>query len=232
MVDRLGLAAGLMTLVRWQKRHVRGRRHPVTFWSVRRTGARALQGVAAFAGVWLLTFLPQLVFWQIVRGSWLSIPAADHGFSLASLHVADVLFSPNHGLLATTPLVYLALLGLPFFVRRDPTLAIVLIGGFLVQVVVNSGSGDWWGGPGYGARRFDSSILAFTIGLASLIVWLRRRPLVAPLVVLAGLVGVNLAVMVDTRHSALRPAEAVTATDMVNSAYSRVGNPFSFPMNA
>jgi len=228
----LGLAAGLMTLVRWQNVMFAVVAIPVTLWPLRRAGARALSGVAVFAAVFFLTFLPQLIFWQLVRGSWHSVPAADHGFSLASLHIADVLFSPNHGLLATTPLVYPALLGLPFFVRRDPALATVLIGGFLVQVIVNSGSGDWWGGPGFGARRFDSSIAAFTIGLAGLIVWLRRRPLVAPMGALAVLVGVNLAVMADTRRQALRSSEAVTLTDMVASTYSRVGNPFSFPFNA
>lgn len=228
----LGLAAGLMTLVRWQNVMFAVVTVLVTLWTLRRTPAKALTGAAVCGASCLLVFLPQLVFWQIVRGSWHSIPAADHGFSLMSLHVADVLFSPNHGLLATTPLVYLALVGLPFFIRRDPALAAVLIGGFLVQVIVNSGSGDWWGGPGFGARRFDSNMLAFGIGLASLFVWLRKRPLVAPLAALAVFIAVNLLVMVDTRRQALHSAEAVTLTDMVQSAYARVGNPFSFPFNA
>ncbi|HEX5071117.1 MAG TPA: hypothetical protein VFV78_12950, partial [Vicinamibacterales bacterium] len=229
---RLGLVAGVMTLVRWQNVMFAAVAMPVTLWILRRAGARALIGAAMFSGAWLLVFLPQLVFWQIVRGTWRSIPAADHGFSLASLHVADVLFSPNHGLLATTPLVYLMLLGLPFFVRRDPPLAAVLIGGFLVQAVVNGGSHDWWGGAGFGARRFDSSMVLFCIGLASLFAWLRRRPLVAPLTVMAGFIALNLALMIDTRRQTLHSAEAVTVPDMMQSAYARVGNPFSFPFNA
>jgi hypothetical protein len=228
----LGLTAGIMTLVRWQNVMFAVVALSVTLWILRRAGARALAGAAAFSGAWLLVFLPQLIFWQVVRGSWHSIPAADHGFSLASLHVADVLFSPNHGLLAATPLVYLTVLGLPFFIRRDPALATVLIVGFLIQIVVNGGSGDWWGGPGFGARRFDSSLLAFGIGLASLFVWLRKRPLVAPLAALAVFVGVNLAVMLDMRSQALRSSEAVTLPDMAQSIYARIGNPFSFPFNA
>ena len=228
----LGLAAGLMSLVRWQNVLFAGLAGVVTLWQIRRAGWPAVRGALVFAAATVVAFLPQLIFWQIVRGSWMSVPAADHGFDLRSLHVGDVLFSPNHGLLSTTPLVYIALFGLPLFVRRDPPLALVLIGGFIVQVIVNSGSGDWWGGPSFGARRFDNCLLAFGVGLAMLLTWLRRRPVVAPMLVLVCFLAVNLSLMADVRRRALPSAAALTIPDMVGAVYARVGNPFSFPYNA
>jgi len=228
----LGLAAGVMAMVRWQNVLYAGLAGAVTLWQIRRAGWPAVRGAALFAAATLAAFLPQLIFWQIVRGSWMSVPASDHGFDLRSLHVGDVLFSPNHGLLSTTPLVYVALFGIPLFIRRDVPLAIVLFGGFVLQVIINSGSGDWWGGPGFGARRFDNCLLAFAIGLATLVVWLRRRPLVVPGLVLAGFLAANLALMADVRSRAHPSAAAITVPDFVRTIYARIGNPFSFPYNA
>lgn len=228
----LGAAAGLMTLVRWQNSALAVIAFAVSCWQLRHARGPAVRGALMFAASGAVVFLPQLVFWQIVRGSWHSVPAADHGFSIANLNVLDVLFSPNHGLLSTTPLVYLALIGLPFFVRRDPSLATVLIVGFAAQILINSGSGDWWGGPGFGARRFDNCLLAFGAGLASLLMWLARRPLVAPVAAVGLLLLVNLGLMIDTRSQKLRSSEAITAADALETVSSRVGNPFSFPFNA
>ena len=204
-----------MTMVRWQNITWAAVAGLVTLWTLRRAGWPAIRGFLMCAAAGVCAFLPQLVFWQVVRGSWYSVPAADHDFSLRSLHIADVLFSPNHGLLSTTPLVYIAVLGLPLFFRRDLALAIVLVGGFLAQVIVNSGTGTWWGGPGFGARRFDSSLLVFSVGPGRAVrvvahsgrSW-RRWPRCSCFVV------ANLTLMVDVRNRTLPSSGAITFTDV------------------
>lgn len=228
----LGLTGGFMTMVRWQNITFVLLAVALSAWALRGSWLAAARGLAACAAAGLIAFSPQLVFWKVVRGGWLDVPAADHNFSLRALHVWDVLFSSNHGLLATTPLVYVALLGLPLFIRRDRSLALVLILGLASQVVINSGNDGWWGGPGFGARRFDNCLLVFGIGLAALLAWLRDRPLVAPVAVISAFVAGNLVVMADVHSRVLPSSDAVTFMDAMRSVHARVGNPFSFPYSA
>jgi hypothetical protein len=227
-----GLTAGLMMLVRWQNVLIAVVPAVEMLWRSRQFGtpfvrSAALAGAGAFAG-----FLPQLVFWKIVRGAWISFPAGEHGWNPASLHIADILLSSNHGLFSITPLALVGIAGLPFVFRRDPIFTLALVAGFAGQVVANSASNDWWGGPGFGARRFDNCLVAFAIGLSGLLVWLRSRPLAAPLAALGLFVAVNTLLMIDVRRGALPAADAITFEDVSRSVYRRLGNPFVWPYAA
>lgn len=232
----LGAAAGMMSMVRWQ--NMLFAIVPVAIdlvgpWrSTTKDRFRMLARGGVFVASALLAFLPQLVFWRYVRGEWVSVPTGDHGVQWMSLHVGDVLFSSNHGLLSWTPLVYIALIGLPLFLRRDPRLGVVLLAGFGAQVYVNSSVDNWWGGSGFGARRFDNCALAFAVGLASLLDWLKRSPLVAPMAIVGTLVAGNTLFMLDVRSNALPAGEGISFDRVLQSFYRRVGNPFSFPLSA
>jgi hypothetical protein len=207
----LGASAGLMTLVRWQNVAFVGAPLAVSLWqswrSHRPLGRPHLVAAAVRGGAFALcafaSFSPQLVFWRVVRGAWLSPPTGEHGFSVASRHMLDVLFSPNHGLLSWTPIVYLAILGVPLFFRRDRALALVLVFGFLAQLYINGAVDIWWGGAGFGARRFSNCALVFAAGLASLLAWLQRRPLVAPVAVLSVMLCGNAVLMMDVKGRTL-----------------------------
>ncbi len=237
----MGAAAGLMALVRWQNVLFAAAPLAVLAWDAMRSsasgrpGARAgelLRHLAIFAASATVVFLPQLFFWKVVRGGWFDMPSAEHGMGATGLHVADVLFSSNHGLLSWSPVVYLALPGLLLFARRDARLFVALAAGFAAQLLVNGAVDVWWGGAGFGARRFANCALVFAIGLAAALDWARRRPLVAPAAVLGALVLLNASVMIDVRRGRLPASEGITFDAMLDSAYERVGNPFAFPMNA
>lgn len=236
----VGAAGGLMAMVRWQNGlFVVLAVTQMAFETWARTEgdqrskllqvSRRASVCAATLG---LAFLPQLVFWKVVRGAWISLPTSEHGVRWTSTHIGDVLFSSNHGLVSSTPIVYLALLGLPLFIRRDRVLAAVLIVGFLGQLYVNSTVDVWWGGSGFGGRRFANCALVFAVGLASLLEWLRRRPLVAPVAVLVGFLALNTVFALDLRRGRWPAQEGVTFDDIVGALYDRLGNPFSFPLNA
>jgi hypothetical protein len=234
----LGASAGLMSMVRWQDALffiipvAHGLRQSTRTARVPRRAGRLVNDAALFGAGLLAGFAPQLVFWKIVRGAWLSPPTEEHGFNIASLHVGDVLFSPNHGLLSWSPLIYLAILGLPLFFRRDRVLTIVLVSGFLAQIYINSAVEIWWGGAGFGARRFANSALVFAVGLASMLELMRRRPVVAPTLIAGALVAANAAFMLDVKNGTLPADQGITFDRMMGAVYTRVGNPFSFPMNA
>ena len=232
-----GVTAGLMSMVRWQ--NVLFAVIPVCHGLVeswRAAPSERVKTLRMSAGVFAVsaavTFVPQLVFWKVARGTWFSLPSGAHAVRLTSLHIGDVLFSPNHGLLSWTPLIYLALVGLPLFFRRDRLMTAVLIGGFLAQVYINSTVEIWWGGSGFGARRFANCALVFAVGLASLLRWFTLRPLVTPAVIVGVLLCGNVIFMLDVRNQSLPSEEGVTFDTILDSFYARVGNPFSFPLNA
>jgi len=238
----LGAAAGIMTAVRWQDGVFAVL--PVadwlwTSWRARTGGygtrLRAIGlDIAAFGVAGLVVFLPQLVFWKAVFGSWVYLPTREHGFGPGWIppFMVDVLVSSNRGLLSWTPVVTFSLVGLLLFARRHGRVALVLAAGVLGQVWVNGAVEIWWGGVGFGARRFSNSILVFAVGLASLLSAFQRFPLAAPAVGLAALLTFNTVFMLGYRDGTLTPTEGVTFEEVMHQLYERVGNPLSLPVGA
>ena len=238
----LGISAGVMTMVRWQNGVFVILPVADLLWTTWGTSGvtwrsrllEAARNLATFGGAAVLTFSPQLVFWQAVYGDWRHVPAGEHAFepSLIPPFIVDVLFSSNRGLLTWTPVVWAALIGLVCFGWQQRRVAVVLAGGVLGQLWVNSAVEIWWGGMGFGARRFDNSILAFAVGLAALLTTFQRRPLMAPVIGLCALVVFNAAFMLGYRKGTLAPEEGLAFNSVMESFYERLGNPFSFPAGA
>jgi hypothetical protein len=238
----LGASAGIMASVRWQDGVFL--LLPVAdllwvSWRARRNqpnsrvslAVRDLMyfGVAAF-----VTFLPQFIFWKSVFGQWIYLPTREHGFGPGFVppFIVDVLFSSNHGLLTSTPIIWLSVIGLLFFARRDWRVAAALGGGLLAQIWINGAVEIWWGGVGYGARRFADSMLVFAVGLAAMLSTMQRFPLVAPAMILSCFLTYNVVYMQGFHDGTLPSGEGVTFQAIVNRFYERVGNPFSFPVGA
>jgi hypothetical protein len=239
----LGAAAGLMATVRWQDGVFA--LLPVadllwTSWRARRTVApvvrlrAAARDLLAFGAACVVTFSPQLVFWRAVYGSSTHVPAREHGFDpgLIPPFLTDVLFSANRGLLSWTPVVALSLVGLVFFACEHARVALVLAGGFLGQLWVNGAVEIWWGGVGFGARRFANSALVFAVGLGALLTMLQRRPLVAPVAGLLALLVYNTAFMLGFRDGSLPAEEGIPFDSVTAEIHRRFGNPFSLPVGA
>jgi len=237
-----GAAAGIMAAVRWQNGVFAVLPVADWLWTSWRAQPdpiavklRALgKNVAIFGAAGFVTFLPQLVFWKSVYGSWVYLPTREHGFEPGWMppFVVDVLFSSNRGLLTWTPVISFAIVGLLLFARRHGRVALVLGGGLLGQLWVNGSVEIWWGGAGFGARRFANSMLVFALGLASLLKASQRYPLVAPTLGLAALLTFNTAFMLGYRDGTLPRTEGVTFEEVVDQLYERVGNPFSLPVSA
>ena len=116
-------------------------------------------------------------------------------------HSLQVLFSPEHGLFAWTPLALLAVMGLvllalgrvPTAARESRWLASMLLVTFALQVYVSGSVESWTVAGSFGQRRFVAVTPLLVLGLSSLFVawstvvrsrWLR---VVAAMVVAAGI---------------------------------------------
>jgi len=120
-----------------------------------------------FAAVVLVCLLPTLITRYLIYGS-----AFESGyvslrdwrwFSPAFL---NVLFASNHGLLAWTPILLLAIVGLFLFWRHEPLVGVPLLAAFLAFYLLICCYPDWAGISSYGNRFFVSLTPLFVLGLA------------------------------------------------------------------
>jgi hypothetical protein len=100
----------------------------------------------------------------------------------------SVLFSSNHGLLAWTPVVALAVLGLVLFAIRVPDIGVPFFVSLVAFYVFISFYPDWAGISSFGNRFFTSLTALFVLGLAYLLQGFaaRFREIRWPAVVSAG----------------------------------------------
>ncbi len=122
-----------------------------------------------YSGATLIAFLPTLITRQIIYGHPLDLGYGDvAGWQWASPQLANVLFSSDHGLLAWTPIVIVAVAGLFLFLSRDRRLAVYFIVVLLGFYYLIAADPCWDGISSYGNRFFISLTPLFVLGLAVL----------------------------------------------------------------
>jgi hypothetical protein len=196
---------------------------------------------AAMSAAALAVFAPQLLVWTYYFGAPRS-PLMDVPYMRWDApSFVGVLFSSRGGLLAWSPIVYLALAGLWLGRRRLGALAPGLGGLFLLQLYVDAAAWDWWGSWGYGARRFCGLAVVFAMGLGALWAeaessrWRRRALALAAAVLALG----NFLAMESARALRLGSSEDTWAAwERLSSAgapagvvatFRRLGWPFAWP---
>ena len=177
----------------------------------------------------ILGFFPQMLVWKLERGGWFALPEGEHAIYWAAPDIGRELFYPDRGLFSWTPVLAFAVVGVFVFARRHKLLGSALLLAFAAQVYISSTVLSI--GHGHGARKFMNCALIFCVGLAALLDLARRRPLMAPLTLGGALIVVNVFFMVDLQFTNLQQSGAVTFDRIIRSTSSRLGNPFSLPMN-
>lgn len=140
---------------------------------VRRAQPRDPATLARVAGRWVIgalvtlaCFAPQLLAWKSLYGAYYVVPQGEGFMRWDAPAWSEVLWSSRNGLFPWAPLYAVAALGMIAGIARAPRLFGALVLGVAAQVVVNGAAWDWWGGGAYGGRRFDSTYVAFALGLA------------------------------------------------------------------
>jgi hypothetical protein len=229
-----GAAAGLVAIVRWQNVVFVPAALAFLLSKQERPTAREL-ALGAFG--FLLVVSPQLLYWKLLYGSFLLVPQGGGYVAPGSPRIEEVLFSSRHGLLSWAPVLWVAIAGLPRFIRRAPALGGSLAVSTLLALYVNASVFDWWAGASFGSRRFDGALPFFGLGLAASIEWLvprvERRPLAAVSLLLAPFVLWNVLMMGVYFGGAIQPDGPASfrqsAGDGLEILYRRTGYPFSWP---
>jgi len=240
----LGLLGGLMLAIRWQNLVFMA----FPAWELasafaagpgageRRASVRhgALFGACAF-----VAFLPQLVAWNAIYGSPIAVSPLSPKMLWLSPDPVRMLWSSRNGLFATSPVTYLAALGLIVFAVRDRAFGRLALVVFALAVYVNASVEDWWGGAAFGARRFDGTVPLLVAGLAAAVDglrrWVAKRPLAAISALLGLLVLWNITAMaagMAGRFGGSVPQSfAELAVDQARTLARWIGHPFSYPAN-
>lgn len=240
----LGLAGGVMMAVRWQNAIVLllpAWTLAEGFWRAER-GAARLAVVArggTFAAAAIVGFLPQMIAWQAIYGQFLArSPIAPQMFWTAP-EIVDLLWSSRNGLFATSPAIYLSVIGLFVLSRRDWRLSVAGLGVFALMVWTNGAVEDWYGGAGFGGRRFDSLVPFFTLGLAAFMAAFTpavgRHPGRAAAALLGLLVVWNVTLVGVARSGMYRIGQPVSFGEIgaaqAGLLHDWVGHPPSMPAN-
>jgi hypothetical protein len=241
----LGLLAGLMALIRWQNllfALLPGLDALHILWRSRRAGDKAAfreaaAGSAAFLVCAAVAFLPQMLAWHSIYGSFIARSPVGPQIRWTDPHLVDILWSARNGLFSTAPILYLGAIGLLVFALIRPAAGLPLLAAVALMIYFNACIQDWWGSAGFGGRRFDGLIPLFCVGLAAFIDSvgaLVRRHAVAFVTACLALAAVwNIALIGAAQSGAVRIGETLPF-DRAWAAQSRVihswfGNPFTYP---
>jgi len=205
----LAALAALMTMVREQDAFVLagpaldfGR----AVWRTTASAAPARRGRILMGGLvmaaigalaWLAAYLPQFLAYQALNGHPGQTTLVTRKLSWTSPHALGVLFSPEHGLFAWTPLALAGIAGLAWLAVRRPAVsprdarwiavcALVMVAG---QVYISGAVESWTVAGAFGQRRFVALTPLLTLGLATALAavrpWQLARASLAAVVVLA-----------------------------------------------
>jgi hypothetical protein len=127
--------------------------------------------VAAGVGAFLLTLMPQVAYWHRITGAWITNPYRGAGEHLDMLdpHLIGVLFSVRKGLFFWTPLLVLAVVGLPFLRRTARPVFLASMAYLAAAVWVVASWSIWWYGVSFGMRALIDEMPVFALGLAALV---------------------------------------------------------------
>ena len=175
----LGVTGALMAMVREQD--VFFIAAPIidfVWWAIhapalRRQATLAVAGATAF----LLAYAPQLLAYNALNGHPGPTTYVTRKMTWTAPHSLQVLFSPEHGLFAWTPLALVAIAGLallalgrtPAAARDSRWLASLLLVTFALQVYVNGSVESWTVAGSFGQRRFVAMTPLLVAGLAALL---------------------------------------------------------------
>lgn len=173
----IGLLAGWITLIRptniivvlipllWGIGSERGISGQISLF-VRKYPHVIIMIVAGF-----LIWVPQLLYWKYTTGAWLFYSYGDERFFFLRPAIADGLFSYRKGWLLYTPIMVLALAGIPPLRKRLPAAFWPVLLFTVLNIYIVLSWWSWWYGGSFGLRAFIDSYAFLALPLASFLSW-------------------------------------------------------------
>ena len=243
----LGLVAGLMSLIRWQNALfmlLPGCDAAAALWIAWRHSERerllaTLRGSAIFLACAVLAFVPQMLAWKAIYGSYIARSPVGPAVRWTHPQMVDILWSARNGLFSTSPMLYLSAVGLVVFAFVRPAIGVPALLAVAVMTYFNACIQDWWGSAAFGGRRFDGIIPLLALGGAAFfdmsVAMLRRHAAFVAGGVVALFAVWNAGLVAAAHAGAVRIGETTPAdrawAAQAHELHRWFGNPFSYPVN-
>jgi hypothetical protein len=198
-----------------------------------------LSAGAIFTACAVIGFLPQMLAWKAIYGSFLAVSPVGPQMRFWDPQLVDILWSARNGLFSWSPILYLGAVGLVIFAFARPRIGVPVLLTIAVMTYFNASVQDWWGSAGYGGRRFDGTIPLFALGVAAAVqgvaAIVRRHPLRTVAAGGALLVAWNLTLMSAAQDGHVRIGEGVSfgeaGAHQARAFHRWFGNPFTYPVS-
>ena len=175
-----------------------------TSWQARATTALRLAGWGFVGALPFLVLQAGHFAFLVSRERFNLVGGSDSYLDLTGSRWMDTLWSSWHGFFSWTPVAYVAAIGTVFYVRRHRGWALGALGIVFAMAWINGSTTDWAGGWSFGGRRFTSTLVVLTPGIALIAQTLIRRPMIALYAIAIAAVGWNYLLMqqyaVDVDH--------------------------------
>lgn len=127
------------------------------------------RNVLIFSGLFLLVWIPQMVYWKFMSGSFFFYSYKGEGFTnWLNPQIPEVLFAPKNGLFIYVPAFVLVIAGLILMILRKNANRWLIGALFLVQLYLIASWHMFFFGCSFGQRSFVEFLALFSIPLATL----------------------------------------------------------------
>jgi hypothetical protein len=169
----IGLTAGLLILARpseivcmiipllWGVTGKESFKHRIVFWK------KNIRHLIVAAGCVFMVWIPQMIYWKAITGSFLFYSYANpgEGFDFLSPHTWHVLFSFRKGWLIYSPIMVFALSGFYLLYKKNRELFWPLIIFFILNLYLVSSWTNWWYAESFGQRALIQSYAVMAVPL-------------------------------------------------------------------
>ena len=116
-----------------------------------------------------LIFLPQLIYWKYLTGSWVFNSYLDEKFYFNNPHVLLGLFSFRNGWLIYTPIMFFAIVGVINLFFKEKKIFLPILIYLPINAFILYSWWTWWYGGSFGSRPMIDSYAIFALPMASFI---------------------------------------------------------------
>jgi hypothetical protein len=131
--------------------------------------------IASLGAVALVIFAPQIAYWHAITGHLFLNSYQHESFDWLHPQIANFLFSIRRGVFFWTPILLIAVIGLPRFLKSEKVLAAAVLIVLILEVYICSSWWSWYFGMSFGVRPITDMMPLIALPMAYGLEWLRAK---------------------------------------------------------